>query len=328
MFRYIFWRSGYMLVTLFVVSIATFIIIQLPPGDFVTSYVARLEEQGEHVNTSELDALRERYGLNQPAYVQYANWMNGVVRGDLGRSLEWNQPVLRLIKQRLPLSFAISMLSLMFVWIVGLPIGIYSATHQYSITDYIATFLGFIGLAIPNFLLALLALWIYFNQTGQAIIGLFSPEYVMAPWSFAKFVGLLKHLWIPALIVGTAGTAGLIRTMRANMLDELNKPYVMTARANGLSERKLLVKYPLRLALIPAVSTIGWVLPTLFAGELLVSYVMGIPTLAPLFLNALLNEDMYMAGSIVLILSALTIIGTLVSDLLLAWLDPRVRESV
>jgi peptide/nickel transport system permease protein len=328
MFRYVFWRSGYMLVTLFVVSIATFIIIQLPPGDFVTSYVARLEEQGEHVNTSELDALRERYGLNQPVYVQYAKWMNGVVRGDLGRSLEWNQPVLRLIKQRLPLSFAISMLSLMFVWIVGLPIGIYSATHQYSITDYIATFLGFIGLAIPNFLLALLALWIYFNQTGQAIIGLFSPEYVMAPWSFARFLDLLKHLWIPALIVGTAGTAGLIRTMRANMLDELNKPYVMTARANGLSERKLLVKYPLRLALIPAVSTIGWVLPTLFAGELLVSYVMGIPTLAPLFLNALLNEDMYMAGSIVLILSALTIIGTLVSDLLLAWLDPRVRESV
>ena len=328
MFRYVFWRSGYMLVTLFVVSIATFIIIQLPPGDFVTSYVARLEEQGEHVNTSELEALRERYGLNQPVYVQYAKWMNGVVRGDLGRSLEWNQPVLRLIKQRLPLSFAISMLSLMFVWIVGLPIGIYSATHQYSITDYIATFLGFIGLAIPNFLLALLALWIYFNQTGQAIIGLFSPEYVMAPWSFARFLDLLKHLWIPALIVGTAGTAGLIRTMRANMLDELNKPYVMTARANGLSERKLLVKYPLRLALIPAVSTIGWVLPTLFAGELLVSYVMGIPTLAPLFLNALLNEDMYMAGSIVLILSALTIIGTLVSDLLLAWLDPRVRESV
>jgi peptide/nickel transport system permease protein len=177
-------------------------------------------------------------------------------------------------------------------------------------------------------LLALLALWIYLNQTGQAIIGLFSPEYVMAPWSFARFLDLLKHLWIPALIVGTAGTAGLIRTMRANMLDELNKPYVMTARANGLSERKLLVKYPLRLALIPAVSTIGWVLPTLFAGELLVSYVMGIPTLAPLFLNALLNEDMYMAGSIVLILSALTIIGTLVSDLLLAWLDPRVRESV
>jgi len=328
MFRYVFWRSGYMLVTLFVVSIATFIIIQLPPGDFVTSYVARLEEQGEHVNTSELDALRERYGLNQPVYVQYAKWMNGVVRGDLGRSLEWNQPVLRLIKQRLPLSFAISMLSLVFVWVVGLPIGIYSATHQYSITDYIATFLGFIGLAIPNFLLALLALWIYFNQTGQAIIGLFSPEYVMAPWSFARFLDLLKHLWIPALIVGTAGTAGLIRTMRANMLDELNKPYVMTARANGLSERKLLVKYPLRLALIPAVSTIGWVLPTLFAGELLVSYVMGIPTLAPLFLNALLNEDMYMAGSIVLILSALTIIGTLVSDLLLAWLDPRVRESV
>lgn len=328
MSKYILKRFIYMLVTLWVVSIVTFIIIQLPPGDFVSSYVARLEQQGEHVNTAELDAMRERYGLNQPLHVQYTKWMSGIMRGDLGRSLEWNQPVLRLIKERLPLSFIISLASLLFVWAVGLPIGIYSATHQYSIPDYIATFLGFIGLATPNFLLALIALWIYFERTGVALIGLFSPEYMMEPWSFARLIDMLKHLWIPAIIIGTSGTAGLIRTMRANMLDELNKPYVMTARANGLAEWKLLFKYPVRLALIPAVSTIGWVLPALFAGELLVSYVLGIPTLAPLFLGSLLNEDMFMAGSIVLILSALTIIGTLVSDLLLAWLDPRVRESV
>ena len=328
MLRYIAQRLAFMVVTLCVVSVVTFIIIQLPPGDFVTSYVARLEEQGDRVNVAELKALRVRYGLNQPVYVQYYKWISGILRGDLGRSLEWNQPVLRLIKERLPWSFAISLTSFLFVWAIGLPIGVYSATHQYTVPDYAASLLGFIGLAVPNFLLALIALWVYFDRTGTAIVGLFSPEYIMEPWSWPKFLDLLKHLWIPALITGMSGTAGLIRTMRANMLDELNRPYVITARANGLSEWKLLLKYPLRLALIPAVSTIGWVLPGLFAGELLVSYVLGIPTLAPIFLNSLLNEDMFMAGSIVLILSALTVLGSLVSDLLLAWVDPRIREAV
>jgi peptide/nickel transport system permease protein len=283
---------------------------------------------GELVDQSEVDALRARYGLGQPAYVQYAKWIGGVLRGDLGRSLQWNRPVATLIKDRLPWSFSISLVSFIFVWMVGLPIGVYSATHQYSTPDYVATLMGFIGLAVPNFLLALLALWIYFNSTGEVIVGLFSPEYIMAPWSLAKAVDLLKHLWIPALITGMAGTAGLIRTMRANLLDEIRKPYVLTARAKGLTERRLLYKYPFRVAMIPSVSTIGWVLPSLFAGELLTSFVLGIPTLSPIFLGALLNQDMFLAGSIVLILSALTVIGTLVSDLLLAVVDPRIKESV
>ncbi|MGQ9555611.1 MAG: ABC transporter permease [Anaerolineae bacterium] len=328
MLTYVFRRVIYMIVTLFLVSVISFVIIQLPPGDFVTSYIAQLAATGQLADESEVAALRARYGLDKPIYVQYTKWMGGVLKGDLGRSLSWNKPVMTLIKDRLPWSFSISLLSFAFVWAVGLPIGVYSATHQYSAPDYIATFLGFVGLGIPNFLLALVALWLYFRNTGQAIVGLFSPQYIMAPWSLAKLGDLLRHLWIPALITGTAGTAGLIRTMRANLLDELRKPYVMTGRAKGLPERRLLFKYPFRVAMIPAVSTIGWVLPGLFAGELLVSFVLGIPTLAPIFLGALLNQDMFLAGSVVLILSALTVVGTLISDLLLAWVDPRIRESV
>jgi len=328
MTRYLFRRFTYMIITLFVVSVVAFAIIQLPPGDFVTSYVAQLAAMGELVDQSEVDALRARYGLGQPMYVQYFKWMDGVLHGDLGRSLQWNKPVITLIKDRLPWSFSISLVSFVFVWLVGLPIGVYSATHQYSLPDYLATFLGFMGLAVPNFLLALLALWIYFNWTGEVIVGLFSPEYIMAPWSLAKAIDLLRHLWIPALITGTAGTAGLIRTMRANLLDEITKPYVMTARAKGVPEGRLLFKYPFRVAIIPAVSTIGWVLPGLFAGELLTSFVLGIPTLAPIFLGSLLNQDMFLAGSIVLILSTLTVIGTLISDVLLAIVDPRIKESV
>jgi len=328
MFRYIVRRFAYMLVTLFVVSIISFVIIQLPPGDFVTSYVAQLAAMGELVDQSEVDALRARYGLGQPVYVQYAKWIGGVLEGDLGRSLQWNKPVRVLIADRLPWSFSISLVSVVFVWLIGLPIGVYSATNQYSVPDYIATFLGFVGLAVPNFLLALLALWYYFNATGQVIVGLFSPEYLMAPWSFGRVIDLLKHLWIPALITGTAGTAGLIRTIRANLLDEIRKPYTLTARAKGLTETRLLFKYPFRVAMIPSVSTIGWMLPGLFAGELLTSFVLGIPTLSPIFLGALLNQDMFLAGSIVLILSALTVIGTLISDLLLALVDPRIKESV
>jgi peptide/nickel transport system permease protein len=317
-----------MIVTLFVISIISFIIIQLPPGDFVTAYVARLQAQGELIDSSEMDALRARYGLGRPAYEQYLGWMSGVLQGDLGRSLEWNMPVVRLIKDRLPWSFTISLASFIFVWVIGLPIGIFSATNQYSLADYGATLVGFIGLAVPNFLIALVALWVYFQRTGDVMVGLFSAEYIMAPISFGKVVDLLKHLWIPALITGTAGTAGLIRTMRANLLDEVHKPYVTTARAKGLTEVRLLLKYPIRVAMIPAVSTIGWVLPGLFAGELITSFVMGIPTLAPIFMSALLNQDMFLAGSIVLILSALTVVGTVISDVLLAWVDPRIKEAV
>jgi peptide/nickel transport system permease protein len=328
MLTYIARRIAYMVVTLFVVSIIAFVIIQLPPGDFISSYVGELAALGEVLDQSEIDALRARYGLGQPLYVQYVRWLGNVLQGDLGRSLLWNKPVALLIRDRLPWSFSISLVSFVFVWVIGLPIGVYSATHQYSITDYVATLLGFIGLGVPNFLIALVTLWLYFQSTGDVIVGLFSPEYVMAPWSPGKVIDLLRHLWIPALITGTAGTAGLIRSVRANLLDEVRKPYVITARAKGISERRLLFKYPFRVAMIPAVSTIGWILPGLFAGELLVSFVLGIPTLSPIFLGALLNQDMFLAASIVLILSALTVIGTLISDLLLAWIDPRIKESV
>jgi peptide/nickel transport system permease protein len=328
MLTYIARRIAYMVVTLFVVSIIAFVIIQLPPGDFISSYVGELAALGEVLDQAEIDALRARYGLGQPLYVQYTRWLRNVLQGDLGRSLLWNKPVALLIRDRLPWSFSISLVSFIFVWVIGLPIGVYSATHQYSITDYVATLLGFIGLGVPNFLIALVTLWLYFQSTGDVIVGLFSPEYVMAPWSPGKIIDLLRHLWIPALITGTAGTAGLIRSVRANLLDEVRKPYVITARAKGISERRLLFKYPFRVAMIPAVSTIGWILPGLFAGELLVSFVLGIPTLSPIFLGALLNQDMFLAASIVLILSALTVIGTLISDLLLAWIDPRIKESV
>jgi peptide/nickel transport system permease protein len=328
MLLYIARRLLYMAITLIVVSVVTFVIIQLPPGDFISRYVGEMAALGEVLDESEIDALRARYGLGQPMYVQYVRWVSNVVGGNLGRSLRWNKPVIGLIRDRLPWSFTISMVSLLFVWAIGMPIGVYSATHQYSAPDYVATFLGFLGLGVPNFLIALLALWIYFQTTGDVIVGLFSNEYVMASWNLAKIWDLLKHLWIPALITGTAGTAGLIRNVRANLLDEVRKPYVITGRAKGLSERKLLFKYPFRVAMIPAVSTIGWTLPGLFAGELLVSFVMGIPTLSPVFVASLLDQDMFLAASIVLILSTLTVIGTLISDLLLAWIDPRIKESV
>lgn len=260
-------RVLYMLVTLFVITIISFIVIQLPPGDFVTTYVSSMIAQGAVVEQFEVDALRAQWGVGQPIYQQYLSWMNGILHGNLGRSLEWQRPVTTLIKDRLPLSFTISLVSMLFVWAIGLPIGLYSATHQYSLLDYVATFFGFVGLAVPSFLVALLALWIYFQRTGGVIVGLFSPQYLMAPWSFAKFLDMLKHLWIPALITGTGGTAGLIRTIRANMLDELRKPYVQTARAKGVAETQVILKYPFRVAMIPAVSTIGWVLPGLFVAS-------------------------------------------------------------
>ena len=328
MVKYVLRRFSLMVVTLLLISVIAFIIIQLPPGDFLTSYVAALMAAGDVVDNEQVEALKDRYGLGDPIYIQYLKWMKGLSQGDLGRSLYWSRPVSTLIKDRLPWSFTISMVSFLFVWVLSLPIGIYSATHQYSVPDYVATFIGFIGLAVPNFLIALLVLWWYFKSTGQVIVGLFSPEYINASWSLAKVVDLLKHLWLPALIIGTAGTAGTIRTIRANMLDELTKPYVMMARAKGVPERKLLLKYPLRVALIPTASTIGWILPGLFAGELIVSSVLGIPTLSPIFFQALRSQDMFLAGSIVLILSTLTVVGSLISDIALALVDPRIKGSV
>jgi len=310
------------------ISVISFIIIQAPPGDYVTNLVAQLRSTGLSIDQEAIEALKARYGIDQPLYVKYFKWLRGLLYGDLGISMQWNRSITALIAERLPWSILVSSVGFLFVYVIAIPIGMLSATHQYSIRDYFFTFVGFIGLAIPNFLFALIFLWLYFVYTGNVAIGLFSIEFQTAPWNLAKFIDLLKHLWIPGIIVGTAGTAGLIRVMRANLLDELQKPYVMVARAKGLSERKLLYKYPFRIAINPIMSTIGWTLPALISGELLVSLVLGLPTLAPIFLNALLVQDMYLAGSIVFILSTLTVIGTLISDILLAWVDPRIRESI
>jgi len=317
-----------MIPTLIAISIISFVIIQAPPGDFVSYYIDQLETLGERVDESEIAALKERYGLSQPMYVQYFKWMAGLLRGDLGRSLQWNRPVAKLIAERLPWSITISFVAFVLVYFIGIPFGTIAATRQHTVADYAVTVIGFVGLAIPNFLFALILLWLIFVHTGNVAVGLFSPEFERAPWSLAKLLDLLQHLWVPAIIVGTAGTAGLIRVMRANLLDELHKPYVMVARAKGLSEQRVLYKYPFRVAINPVVSTIGWTLPQMVNGELLTSLVLNLPTLAPIFLGALLSEDMFLAGSIVFILSTLTVFGTLLSDILLGWVDPRIRESI
>lgn len=328
MLRFTLHRIALMIPTLLAVSVIAFVIIQLPPGDFLTSYVASLGETGEMATEEELAALKSAYGLDQSVYVQYLKWMSGVVRGDFGRSMLWHRPVTDILLERLPYSLLISASAILIIWVIGVVVGTYSATHQYSAGDYAATFTGFIGISVPPFLLALVALWLIFRYTGQAAIGLFSSEYQLAPWSLAKAWDLLRHLWIPALMVGLGGTASLIRTIRANLLDELGKPYVTVARSKGLSERRVLYRYPFRIAINPAVSTVGYMLPLLVSGELLVSMVLGLPTISPVFIESLLTQDMYLAGSVVMILSFLTVVGTLISDILLAWVDPRVREAM
>ena len=328
MLRFIIRRILLMIPTVIAISILSFLIIQAPPGNYVTTYIAALEARGDMVDEQMIAALNARYGMNQPIYIQYFKWSRNLIQGDLGMSMAYNEPVSTLIAERLPLTMLVSSVSLLFVYAVGIPIGMISATQQYSVKDYIFTFIGFIGLAVPNFLFALVLLWFYFVITGNVMLGLFSVEYQIASWSFAKLIDLLKHLWMPAIVIGTAGTAGLIRIMRANILDELKKQYVVVARSKGLPERKILYKYPFRLAMNPVISTIGWTLPGLINGELLTSLVLGLPTLAPIFLNSLLTQDMFLAGSIVFILTTLTIIGTLISDMLLAWVDPRIKESV
>ena len=317
-----------MIPTVIAITVLSFIIIQAPPGDYLDAYVAQLRALDQIIDDAEVESLRIRYGLGQPMYVQYFKWIGGLLRGDLGRSMQWNQPVSRVLAERLPWSLLISLVSLLFVYAVAIPIGTTSATHQYSIRDYVFTFFGFIGIAIPNFLFALILLYLYFVYTGDVVLGLFSPQFQFAPWSLAKFLDMLQHLWMPAVVIGTAGTCGLIRVMRANLLDELQKPYVLVARAKGLTKRRVLYKYPFRIAINPVVSTIGWVLPALVSGEVLVSLVLGLPTIGPVLFQSLLSQDMLLAGSIVFILSVLTVIGTLISDILLAWLDPRIKESI
>lgn len=327
MWQYLARRLGYMLFTVWVISVISFAVIQLPPGDYVTSIVSQMLSQGASEVSPELEAqLREQYGLNQPVYVQYFKWIGNIItRGNFGYSFTYKRDASEIIIERLPMTFAISLFSVVFIWAAALPIGIYSAVKKYTIGDYIFTFIGFIGLAVPNFLLALVLMYISYRHFGRAQIGLFSPEFADAPWSIPKLMNMLSNMIIPVIIIGMAGTAGLIRTMRANLLDELNKPYVETARAKGLRESRLLWKYPVRHALNPFVSTIGWVLPGLIAGEVIVSIVLNLPTSGPVLLSALVSQDMYVAAGFLLVLSSLTVIGTFVSDLLLAWLDPRIR---
>lgn len=361
MLRLIGMRLLLMIPTLFAISVLSFTIIQLPPGDFAESMVANLQSMGDLVDESQIEELRQRYGLDLPMHERYIKWMGGVLRGDLGQSLEWGRSVSSLVMERLPATLFVTIAGLIFVWAIGIPIGVYSATHKNSLGDYFFTILGYIGISVPGFLLAIIIMYVFFLQTGETRYGLFSEEYALVPWSItdptatlpedatwldrlefavdaidlgaikrsgAKALDLLKHLWIPGLLAGLAGTAGIIRTMRANLLDELGKPYVTVARAKGLGETRLLYKYPFRIACNPVVSTIGWILPRLIGGQLLVSIVLGIPTLAPIMLSALLNQDMYLGASIIMIQSCLAVIGTLISDLLLVWVDPRIREAL
>ncbi len=300
-------------------------LVQAPPGDFLTSYISTLAASGSSMDDATVEALKVQFGVDQPFMVQYGRWMNGLLRGDLGRSLEYQRSNVELIGERLLLTIALALFAFVITWIIAIPAGIYSATHPNSLLDYFFTVLNYVGVAIPNFMLALVLMWFAFDKLGISITGLFSPEFVQAPWSWPRVVDLLKHIWVPAIVLGVAGTARLTRVMRANLLDELNKQYVITARAKGLSEWRLVMKYPVRLAFNPLISTIGWYLPQLFSGSLIVATVMNIPNIGPLLLRALQQQDMYLAGSILLIYCLLTIIGTLISDVLLAVADPRIR---
>jgi len=312
--------------TLFAVSIVAFIIIQLPPGDYLTTLMADWASQGGAVEAGTVAALRDRYGLDQPMYVQYWKWISGIVlHGDFGISFELNRPVTEIIWGRLGFSFLLAALTLCFVWALAIPIGILSAVRQYSITDYGVTFLAFFMLAVPDFLLALVAMYVLSTFFGQSVGGLFSPQFVDAPWSLARLLDFLNHVWLPVVVIGIGSLAALVRIMRANLLDELHKPYVTTARAKGMSELELLLRYPVRMALNPLISTLGWILPAVVSGEIIVSVVMSLPTTGPLLLRALLSQDMYLAGSLILLISVLTVIGTLISDVLLAIADPRIR---
>jgi peptide/nickel transport system permease protein len=326
MLRYVIKRLIYMIPTLIGMSIIAFLIIQLPPGDYLSSMLASMADAGQNINEEQIARYREIYGLDDPAIVQYWKWISGIIfRWDFGFSFEWKRPVWDLVWERMGSTLSVSILALLFVWAVSLPIGIYSAMRRHSVGDYTFTFIGFLGLAIPNFILALTLMYVAYRYMGQTVGGLYSQQYVDAPWSWDKFVDLLSHLWIPIVVIGTNGTAALIRILRANLTDELNKPYVITAKAKGLPEYRAVLKYPVRIALNPFVSAIGWVLPELISGVTITAIVLNLPMMGPLLLRALTVQDMYLAGSIILLLGVLTLIGMLVSDILLAILDPRIR---
>jgi peptide/nickel transport system permease protein len=328
MVTYILQRFLLALVTIWAISVVSFVIIQLPPGDFVDTYITNLAASGSAVRAEEAQALREQYGLDKPIWVQYAKWVTRVAAGDFGMSMEWGRPVIEVIGDRLWLTIVISVAAILITWGLALPIGIYSAVRQYSVPDYVFTLIGFVGLAVPNFLLALIIMYFGFKFFDMNIGGLFSAEYQIAPWSAAKVWDMMKHLPLPALILALAGTAQLIRIMRANLLDELRRPYVTTARARGLPEWRVILKYPVRAALNPFASTIGYLLPFVVSGSIVVSLVLSLPTVGPLLLRSLVAQDMFLAGTIVLLLGILTVIGTFLSDLILMWIDPRIRAGM
>ena len=314
--------------TLWVISIIAFLVVTLPPGDFVDDYIANLVgEAGQGTPAADLleEQLRVEYGLDQPVFYQYLKWMSKVVRGDLGISVEFNRPVREIIWDKLPLTMIVALSAVLLTWTMAIPLGIYAAVRHRTPEDYSLTFIGFIGLAIPDFLLALAFLWFGWFYFDTAIGGLFTDEYITAPWSVGKFVDMLAHIWIPTIVLGTAGTAQILRIMRANLLDELGKPYVVTARAKGLKEWRVIIKYPVRMALNPIISTVGYLFPYLISGSIIVSVILGLPLIGPLLLRALLAEDLFMAASIVLVLAAMTVLGTFLSDLLLGIIDPRIR---
>ena len=325
MLAYLLRRLVLAAVTIVAITLVTFGILHLPPVDFVTAYAAQAAASGTSISAAEADAMRLAYGLNEPLWVQYWKWLSMVSVGNFGRSFEYGRPVTEVIGDRLWLTVLLSMGAIVITWGLALPIGIYSAVRQYSIGDYVFTFLGFIGLAIPNFLLALIVMYFGFRLFGINVGGLFSPDQQLAPWTWTKVLDLLNHLPVPVLILSLAGTAQLVRIMRANLLDELRRPYVVTARARGLSERRVIMKYPVRAALNPFASTIGYLLPFMVSGSVIISVVLSLPTVGPLLLRSLLSQDMLLASTIILLLGVLTVFGTLVSDLMLMWIDPRIR---
>jgi peptide/nickel transport system permease protein len=325
LFRYIAKRLAWGALVMVFVSFFSFLVIQLPPGDYLTSYMARLEKSGMSVDNKSMIALRHSYGLDQPFIVQYGKWFYRFVQGDMGVSFLYTEKVSTIILQRLPATLLLSLTSLLVIYLISIPVGIYAARRQYSIGDFFAAFLGFIGMAVPGFLMALILMWIAYQGWGVSIGGLQSPQFMDQPMSSAKLIDFLKHLPVPIIVISMSGTAALIRTMRATLLDELGKQYVTTARAKGLKENKLVYKYPVRAAMNPIISSGGWLLPELFSGETIAAIVLGLPTIGPLLYRALLGEDMFLAASCLMILSALTIIGLLISDIVLAITDPRIR---
>jgi peptide/nickel transport system permease protein len=326
MVQFIVRRIVILIPLLILVSVVAFVVIQLPGGGFVDSYIRTLQLQGGSVNEAQKAALIRQYGLDKPVLVQYFIWISKIVlHGDFGNSFRFQRPVADLLMERVPRTIAISITSIILTWIIALPIGVLSALKKYSFWDYFFTFLSFLGLSIPAFLLALVLLYFVFTHTGYLATGLFSPEYIDAPWSLAKFANLMQNIWLPLVVLSVTSTAGIIRIMRASLLDELKKQYVTTARAKGLPEWRVILQYPIRIAINPLISTIGWTLPAVVGGELVVSKVLNLPTVGPMMLDATLGQDMYLAGGFVLILSTLTVIGTLISDILLAWADPRIR---